>query len=219
MLFLAPHYRRISLRFESFLSQHWVLFLAPHYRRISLRFESFVSQHWVLFLAPHYRRIYIRLEMFLSQHRGFIDVFTSLIFQVKLRYESVANVPLATTLQIDIYTLGILVLQVGLYIQSVYVCMCICMLVCMYECTMYVFMYVFMYVSICMYTHINTIYTHSNTYTHTYPPTHTHIKTHTHTHQHAFFTLIHMFIFLECRRFTMGDKQSWKWFPKQQSRS
>ena len=98
--------------------------------------------------------------MFLSQHGGFIDVFTSLIFQVKLRYESVANVPLATTLQIDIYTLGILVLQVGLYIQSVYVCVYVCMHVCIYVCV-YVSMYVckfvcmyectYVYIYVCMY--------------------------------------------------------------------
>ena len=171
------------------------LFLTPHYRRVSLRFAIFLSQHEVGFLAPQYRRMSLRFEIFLSQYRGFIHVFTSLIFQVKLRYESVTHVPLATTLQIDIYTLGILVMQVGLYIQSMYVCVHVCTYVCLYACT-----YVCMHVSMCMYTHINTItYTHSNTYTHRYPPTHTHTHTHTHIYKHAFLTLIHLLVFPECR--------------------
>ena len=129
--------------------------------------------------------------MFLSQHRGFIDVFTSLIFQVKLRYESVANVPLATTLQIDIYTLGILVLQVGLYIQSVYVCMCICMLVCMYECTMYVFMYVCIYACKYMYVHTYKHYIHTLKYIHTHIPTHPHSHKNTYTYTYTSTCVFH----------------------------
>ena len=175
-----------------------MLFLAPHYRRISLRFKSFVSQHWVLFLAPHYRRISLRFEIFLSQHGGFIDVFTSLIFQVKLRYESVANVPLATTLQIDIYTLGILVLQVGLYIQSVYVCMYVymyaCMYVCMYECTRYVFMYVCIYACKYVHVHIYKHYIHTLKYIHTYIPTHPHSHKNTYTSTCVFHTNPYVYI-------------------------